>query len=336
MTEQEKPVLGITVGDVAGIGPEIIAKACLEPEIYHLCRPLLIGDVKIFQDSKRFPVKSFTIKVINRPSEAVFEFGRINIINIDNIKMAELKIGQVQKMCGQAAVEYIKEAVRLALAGEIKGLVTAPISKEAMHLAGFKYNGHTELLAELTNTGKYVMLLTGGTLKVILLTRHIALKDVSKNITAEKITEAIELGDKGLIFFGLDSPRIVVCSLNPHMGEGGILGNEEKEILIPAVNQAKKKGYHVDGPISSDSAFYYAAGGKYDLAIAMYHDQGMIPIKLLAYKRSVNMTLGLPFVRTSPCHGTAYDLAGKWVADSGSMLEALKVAAKACRYSELK
>ncbi len=334
MTEQEKPVLGITVGDVAGIGPEIIAKACLEPEIYHLCRPILIGDVKIFQDSKRFPVKSFTLKVINKPSEAVFEFGRINIINVDNINMAELKIGQVQKMCGKAAVEYIKEAVRLALSGEIKGVVTAPISKESMHLAGFKYNGHTELLAELTNTSKYVMLLTGGTLKVILLTRHMALKDVSKSITAEKITEAIELGAKGLRFFGIDSPRIVICSLNPHMGEGGILGNEEKDILIPAVNQAKKKGYHVDGPISSDSAFYYAAGGKYDLAIAMYHDQGMIPIKLLAYKRGVNMTLGLPFVRTSPCHGTAYDLAGKWVADSGSMLEALKVAAKACRFGD--
>lgn len=334
MVEQEKPVLGITIGDVAGIGPEIIAKACLEPEIYHLCRPILIGDIKIFQDSKRFPVKSFSVKAISKPSEAVFEFGRINIISVDNINMDELKIGQVQKMCGQAAVEYIKEAVRLALAGEIKGIVTAPISKEAMHLSGFKYNGHTELLAELTKTSKYVMLLTGGTLKVILITRHMALKDVSKNITAEKVMEAIELGDKGLRFFGIDSPRIVVCGLNPHIGEGGILGNEEKDILIPAVNQAKKKGFHVDGPISSDSAFYYAAGGRYDLAIAMYHDQGMIPIKLLAYKRGVNMTLGLPFVRTSPCHGTAFDLAGKWVADSGSMLEALKVAAKACRYGD--
>jgi 4-phospho-D-threonate 3-dehydrogenase / 4-phospho-D-erythronate 3-dehydrogenase len=334
VVEQEKPILGITIGDVAGIGPEIIAKACLEPEIYLLCRPILIGDIKIFQDSKRFPVKSFSVKAISKPSEAVFEFGRINIINVDNIKMDELKIGQVQKMCGQAAVEYIKEAVRLAMAGEIKGVVTAPISKEAMHLAGFKYNGHTELLAELTKTSKYVMLLTGGTLKVILLTRHMALKEVSKNITAEKIMEAIVLGDKGLRFFGIESPRIVVCGLNPHIGEGGILGNEEKDILIPAVNQAKKKGYHVEGPISSDSAFYYAAGGKYDLAIAMYHDQGMIPIKLLAYKRGVNMTLGLPFVRTSPCHGTAFDLAGKWVADSGSMLEALKVAAKACRFGD--
>jgi 4-hydroxythreonine-4-phosphate dehydrogenase len=161
-----------------------------------------------------------------------------------------------------------------------------------------------------------------------------ALKDVSKNITAEKVMEAIELGDAGLKFFGIESPKIVVCGLNPHTGEGGILGNEEKDIIIPAVNQARKKGFHVEGPISSDSAFYYAAGGRYDLAIAMYHDQGMIPIKLLAYKRGVNMTLGLPFVRTSPCHGTAFDLAGKWVADSGSMLEAIKIAAKACRFGE--
>ena len=334
MPEQGKPIIGITIGDVAGIGPEIIAKACLEPEIYHICRPVLIGDAKIFQDAKRFPVKSFTVRIISKPADAVFDFGQINIIHVDNVKMDELKIGAVQKMCGKAAVEYIQEAVRLAQSGAIKGVVTAPISKEAMHLAGFKYNGHTELLAELTGTKKFVMLLTGGTLKVILLTRHISLKDVSKNITGEKLLEAIELGNKGLRFFGIDSPKIVVCGLNPHIGEGGILGNEEKEILIPAVNQAKKKGYHVEGPISSDSAFYFAAGGRYDLAIAMYHDQGMIPIKLLAYKRGVNMTLGLPFVRTSPCHGTAFDLAGKWVADSGSMLEAIKIAAKACRFGE--
>ncbi len=334
MAEKEKPLLGITIGDVAGIGPEIIAKACLEPEIYHICRPVLIGAIKIYQDAKRFPVKSFTVKAIKKASEAIFEYGRINVIDIDNIDMAELKIGQVQKMCGQASVEYIKEAVRLVQDGEIKGIVTAPISKEAMHLSGFKYNGHTELLAELTKTRKFVMLLTGGTLKVILLTRHMALKDVSKNITAEKLLEAIELGDAGLKFFGIESPKIVVCALNPHMGESGILGNEEIDIIIPAVNQARKKGFHVEGPISSDSAFYYAAGGRYDLAIAMYHDQGMIPIKLLAYKRGVNMTLGLPFVRTSPCHGTAFDLAGKWVADSGSMLEAIKIAAKACRFGD--
>lgn len=332
MMEPSKPILGITIGDVAGIGPEIVAKACLEPEIYHLCRPVLIGDAKIFQDGKRFPIKSFTLKNITKPNEAIFEFGRINIINVDDIIVDQLKIGQVQKMCGKASVDYIQEAVKLALRGEIDGIVTAPISKEAMHLAGFKYNGHTELLAELTQTEKYAMLLMGGTLKVILVTRHVSLKDVYKCITIEKIIEAIELGHQGLKYFGVDSPKIVVCGLNPHVGEGGILGNEEKDIIIPAVNQARKKAYHVEGPMSCDSAFYFAAGGRYDLAIAMYHDQGMIPIKLLAYKRGVNMTIGLPFVRTSPCHGTAFDLAGKWVADSGSMLEAIKIAAKACRF----
>lgn len=332
MNELNKPILGITIGDVAGIGPEIVAKACLEPEIYHLCRPILIGDVKIFQDAKRFPVKSFSIKIINKPSEATFEFGYINIVNIDNVEEDQLKLGHVQKMCGKASVEYIQTAVRMAQAGEIMGMVTAPISKEAMHLADYKYNGHTELLAELTQTKKFAMLLTGGTLKVILLTRHLPLKEVSSHLTKEKVIEAIELGAEGLKFFGVDAAKVVVCGFNPHCGEGGILGQEEKEIIIPAISEARKKGYHVEGPISCDSAFYYAAGGRYDLALAMYHDQGMIPIKLLAYKRGVNMTIGLPFVRTSPCHGTAFDLAGKWVADSGSMLEAIKVAAKACRF----
>lgn len=333
MIESNRPILGITIGDVAGIGPEIVAKACLEPEIYHLCRPILIGDVKVFQDAKRFPVKSFSLRIVSKPGEATFEYGKVNIINIDNIEMEQLKLGQVQKMCGKASVEYIQTAVRLALGGEITGIVTAPISKEAMHLADFKYNGHTELLAELTHTKKFVMLLTGGTLKVILLTRHLPLKEVSAHLTQDRILEAIELGIAGLKSFGIDSAKVVVCGFNPHCGEGGILGNEEKEIIIPAVLAARKRGYHVEGPISSDSAFYYAAGGRYDLAIAMYHDQGMIPIKLLAYKRGVNVTVGLPFVRTSPCHGTAFDLAGKWVADSGSMLEAIKVAAKACSYS---
>ncbi|MFH1239413.1 MAG: 4-hydroxythreonine-4-phosphate dehydrogenase PdxA [bacterium] len=325
----KKPIIAITMGDAAGIGPEVTVKVLNQERVYEICRPLVIGDggvlQKVIDDNKL----RLSLNLLKDPRDARFNRGIIDVLDLGNIKLTKLEMGRVNKMCGQAAVEYVQKAVRLITAKKIDAIVTAPLCKEAMHKAGFHYGGHTELLAKLSKTPKVVMMLAGGTLKTVLVTTHLPLKKVPSSLTIQKIFEVVKITDEAMRkFFGIDNPRIIVASLNPHAGEGGILGREEKQVITPAVNKAAKEGIYINGPFPPDQAIYEAASGKFDVVVVMYHDQSLIPVKLLAYKKGVNVTLGLPFVRTSPCHGTAFDIAGEGLADASSMFEALSLAGK--------
>ncbi|MEW6087313.1 MAG: 4-hydroxythreonine-4-phosphate dehydrogenase PdxA [bacterium] len=327
-----KPVIGITMGDPAGIGPEVIVKTLLKSNIGKLCIPLIIG-------GKRFIEKEIlnlcrgtkfcapTINVVNRIEGTKDEAGVINIFDLHNADPRKIPIGRVSASAGKAAVEYIDKAVELVKSGGIQAIVTAPINKEAVHLAGLKFPGHTEYLAHLINTKHFAMMLAGGNLRVVLVTTHLAIKYVAKSLNIENVYWTIFVTYKSLQNrFGIKRPKVAVCSLNPHGGEGGLFGDEEKRIIIPAIKKIEKQDIKVDGPLPSDTLFVKANKGLYDAVVCMYHDQALIPLKMASFGKAVNITLGLPFVRTSVDHGTAFDIAGKGVADTGSMEEAIKLA----------
>ena len=325
---RKKPIIGITMGDAAGIGPEIVIKALSVKKIYNWCIPLVIGDAQVIN----FYLKRYKLqRKINSIADCngiKVEFGTINVLDKKNIDFGRLKIGKVQKMCGRAAVEYVKAGIKLALEKQMQGMVTAPLCKEAMVKAGFFFPGHTELLAEETSTKTYAMMFVGKNLKVILVTTHLSFSKVPEKINQKIVLEKIKLAYDVSQKLKIKQPRIVVCGLNPHAGEGGLFGKEEKNSIIPACKKAKQLGINVFGPYPADTVFYYAKKGKYDIVIAMYHDQGLIPVKLLDFSSCVNVTIGLPFVRTSPGHGTAFDIAGRNIADSSSLVESILVAAR--------
>jgi len=327
------PEIVITMGDSGGIGPEVIVKALSLPEIYKICQPIVIGDAKVLESILGFSEGlcskgELRLNPIRDIGKARFDYGVIDVLDLDNIDMDRLRQGEVDPMCGKAAFEYIKKGVEIVQNGGAKGMVTAPLCKKSMEEAGFSYPGHTELLAELTGTRDFAMMFVGGNLRVVLVTRHLPLKDVASSLSKQKVLLAIRLGVEAMKAFGIDSPRVAVCALNPHAGEWGVLGKEEIEMIIPAIEEARKEGIAISGPLPSDKGFYDTAGGRYDLAVAMYHDQAQIPVKLLFFNKSVNVTLGLPFVRTSPCHGTGFDIAGQNKANPQSFIEAIKLAVK--------
>jgi len=309
----EKTTIGITMGDPNGIGPEIIIKSLCSSEIQRICSPVIYGDVAILNEAKRLS------KINNE----------IKIINVTNLDKSDLSTGNPSAKGGAASILYIKEAVKHALEGVIDAIVTAPISKESIHLAGSIYPGHTEMLRDLTGAQNVAMLFEGGGFRVVLVTIHCALSEVPKLITQESVFDNIELTHNSLIeLFNILCPKIVVCGLNPHAGESGIFGNEEIEHIIPAVRKAKDLGIDVTGPLPADTIFYRARQGVWDAVIAMYHDQGLIPFKMVYFNDGVNVTLGLPIVRTSPDHGTAFDIAWRGKADPSSMIAAIRVAVK--------
>ncbi len=327
----KKPICWITMGDPAGIGPEIIIKALSFNNLYQDCRPLVIGDSRILKDRLSIIPCSLEIKSIKELTEAQFTPGVVEILDLNNADPCGLKIGQVSKQAGQAAVEYIKEGVRLVLSRKIDTLVTAPISKEAINQAGFNYEGHTELLAELTHTQNYVMFFASPSLKVALVTTHIPLKEVPLSLSPERILEVIKLSYQALTcFWAMTEPKIGVAGLNPHAGEAGIFGQEE-EMIKEAIKNAQRSGIDVQGPYPADTLFTKENLTHYDCFVAMYHDQGLIPVKLLDFEKAVNVTIGLPFIRTSPDHGTAFDIAGRGIANPSSMIEAIKLAAQMAR-----
>ncbi|HSE83956.1 MAG TPA: 4-hydroxythreonine-4-phosphate dehydrogenase PdxA, partial [Thermodesulfobacteriota bacterium] len=288
-------------------------KALLCSELQDLCTPLIFGDLKIVEEAKR-------LAGVNN------EF---DVINISNFSKADLTPGRATERGGQASLEYIKEAVQFALQGRIDAVVTAPISKESIHLAGSKYPGHTEMLRDLTGASNVAMMFEGGRFRVVLVTIHCALSEVPRLITKDRVLSTIELTNESLIrLFGIKEPKIVVCGLNPHAGEAGAFGNEESLHIVPAIEEARRRGINVTGPLPADTLFYYANQGKWDAVVAMYHDQGLIPFKMLSFDDGVNVTLGLPIIRTSPDHGTAYDIAWKGKANPSSMIAAIKVAVK--------
>lgn len=328
---KEKPRIVITMGDPAGIGPEIIAKTLESGEMQALCHPLVIGDAgvmrKIIEDLRL----SVTVHTVSSPEEMDPGRGKADVLDLKNVNISSHQWGRPGPASGRAVVEYVKKAVDLIMAGEAAALVTAPINKEMMNAAGYVYAGHTELLAELTGTREYGMMFVGGGLRVILATIHLGLRDVPRAITEESVLKAIRLAHKAMKMFGIDRPRIGVAALNPHAGEGGLFGTEERKEILPAVIEARGEGIDVSDPMPADTLFYNARNNYYDIVVAMYHDQGLVPLKTLAFGNAVNVTVGLPIIRTSVDHGTAYDIAGKGCADPASLLEATRLAVRMAR-----
>ncbi len=323
-----KPIIGITMGDATGAGPEIIVKALEDKGVYDVCRPLIIGDRGIMERAAGIVNIPFKFRSIDKVSEARFEYGLVDVLDLKNLPV-DLPFAKVDARAGKAAYEYVARGVELAMSKEIDAIATGPLHKEALNAAGYHYPGHTEILGTLSNTKDYSMMLTGGPLRVIHVTTHVSLRKACDLIKKERVLRVIKLADQAARQLGFNPPRIAVAGLNPHAGEGGLFGSEEIDEIIPAVEEAKKLGYNVTGPVAPDTVFHRAAiKGHFDIVVVMYHDQGHIPLKVLGFEEGVNVTVGLPFIRTSVDHGTVFGKAGKGTADSRSMSEALYLAAK--------
>ncbi|MCX7961649.1 MAG: 4-hydroxythreonine-4-phosphate dehydrogenase PdxA [Burkholderiales bacterium] len=322
-----RPRVGITMGDPAGVGPEVILKALAHPDVHGFCRPLVVGDARWLEATGALLGSPLAVRPIAHPREAAFARGAVDVVDLALVP-ADLARGKVSAAAGEAAYRFIERAVRLAREGALDAVCTAPISKEALNAAGHRYPGHTELLAELTGTPEVSLALVSPSLRVVHVTAHMGLVDAIARIDAPLVERTIARGrDLALRLLGRE-PRIGVCGINPHAGEGGLFGRGEEETKVaPAVAAARARGWQVEGPLPADSLFYLAARGDYDLVVAMYHDQGHGPVKALGMESGVNVTAGLPIPRTSPDHGTAFDIAGTGRADEGSLLEALRVAA---------
>jgi len=327
------------MGEPAGIGPEISAKALSNKKIYEICNPVIIGDKNIIEKSlsnSKIP-DSFSTISYDRIEDVNFEFGEIAVLDLKNI-LDDIPFGVDTEAGGRAVGEYIEKAVNLALQKKIHAIVTAPISKKAFQLGGWgmKYQGHTEMLADLTNSKKFTMLLAHGSFRVVHVTVHLPLKDAISKVTKSRVIETIELAVQACQMFGIKNPHIAMCALNPHAGEGGKLGSEEIDEILPAVQECKKIGINVDGPLPGDTVWPKVKSGYYDIGIANYHDQGHIPTKLLGFQynkegncidiHGVNITIGIPIIRVSVDHGTAYGKAGKGIASPNSIIDSIEIA----------
>jgi len=316
------------MGDPCGIGPEILVKALSHPEIYQICRPLIIGDATVIHQALTLLHLKSTIHVIDHPDQGRYASGTLDLINRSFLNIDPDLPPKPSKATGCAMQDYILFAIDLALKNQMAGMVTCPITKTALKLAGSKFHGHTELLAHYTGTDHYAMMLAGKTLKVVLVTIHIPLSQVAGALSIDTVLRTIHITHSSLQKrFHLTHPRIAVAGLNPHSGESSLFGNEEEKIISPAIRAARETGIDVHGPLPPDTVFHAASNGQFDAVVCMYHDQGLIPFKLLHFKDGVNTTLGLPIIRTSVDHGTAYDIAWKGKADPESLIEAIKMAA---------
>lgn len=323
------PVLGLTMGDPAGIGPEVVAKACAMPEVRRVCRPLVIGSLPVMERTVRSLRLPLRVVGVSDHGDAIGRRGELPVFDPLERPLGRFRIGAVSKQTGAASAAFIMKAVCLAQLGCLDAIVTGPINKEAINLAGYDYPGHTEMLADLTKSKESGMMILGGPLKIMFVTTHLAIKRLPAALTTERIGKAIRLAHKALReYFGVKKPKIGVAAFNPHAGEHGLFGHEEQRVILPACRKARARGINASDPMPADTLFGKAARGAYDGVVAMYHDQGLIPLKLLAFGRCVNLTIGLPIIRTSVDHGTAYDIAGKGVADPGSMVEAITLAAR--------
>lgn len=330
------PLIGITMGDPVGVGPEIICRAFARPDTSDGLRPMVIGDAAVLKKgAETTGTTHLEITPVDSPEGATFEKGRINVFNVSQLDSASLAWGRPTAETGRAMIDCITCAVDMAMAGRIDGICTAPINKTALKMAGSPYPGHTELLAQRTNTARYAMMMAGSRLRVVLVTIHVPLRDVPALISTRQIETIIALCDQSLKSrFGIPRPRIAVAGLNPHAGEDNMFGNEESRIIAPAVSEACAQGIAAAGPLPPDTVFYNAAGGAYDAVVCMYHDQGLIPFKMIHFADGVNTTLGLPIVRTSVDHGTAYDIAGQGSADPGSLVEAVRMAGAQAKFMQ--
>ncbi len=330
--------IGVTLGDPAGIGPEISIKAFAKKDLYERCQPLLVGDACVVEKYlQAHPELNLKLNVIDEPDQGKYVCGTIDLIDLKAVDINQLAIGEVSAMAGNAAFQYVKKVIELARDKKIDATVTNPLNKEALNLAGHHYAGHTEIYADLTNTDKYTMMLADGNLRVVHVSTHVSLREACDRATKERVLDVIRIADKACKNLGIKNPRVAVAGLNPHCGENGLFGREEIEEINPAVEAAKAEGINAFGSLPADTVFSKANGGMFDIVVAMYHDQGHIPLKLLGFvydqeKQSwqavqgVNITLGLPIIRTSVDHGTAFDQAGKWSASELSLENAIDYA----------
>lgn len=333
----KKPILGITMGDPASIGPEITVKALSDLAIYEKCSPIIIGDAAVMEAAVGIVGKNVKINAVSDVKEAKFEFGTIDVYDMKLVDMDKLERGVVSAMAGNAAFQYVKKVIELAMNHEVDATVTNALNKEAMNLAGHHYSGHTEIYAEYTGTKKYTMMLAHENLRVVHVSTHVSLREACDRVKKDRVLEVIRIADQACKELGIKEPKIGVAGLNPHSGENGMFGREEIEEITPAIEAAKGEGIIVDGPVPPDTVFSKARGGWYDIVVAMYHDQGHIPLKVVGFVYNqaeqkwdavagVNITRGLPIIRASVDHGTAFDQAGKGVANELSLINAMDYA----------
>lgn len=330
-----KPVIAITMGDPASIGPEVAVKALAKSEIHEICNPLIVGDAKVIQKTLDELKVGKNINIISDIKDAKFETNEINVFHLELVDVEKLEMGKVSATAGEAAFQSVKKVIELALDKKVDATVTAPLHKESINLAGHKFSGHTEIYAHYTNTKKYAMLLVEENFRVIHVSTHVSLRNACDAVKKDRIIEVIELISDACKSFGIENPKIAVAGLNPHAGDGGLFGDEEINEIIPAVKRAKELGLNAEGPFPADTLFAIARGGTFDGCVAMYHDQGHIPFKMVGFEwdseskkmksvKGVNITLGLPIIRTSVDHGTAFEIAGKGIASEDAMVLAIK------------
>jgi 4-hydroxythreonine-4-phosphate dehydrogenase len=320
-------VVAVTMGDPTGVGPEIVAKVFADEGTP---RAVVVGDVAMMRRAVDLLALPLSVRAVDGPGDARFEAGTVDVVAATDLP-ADLPYGEVDARGGGAAYDYVRRAVELALSGEVHAIATAPLNKEAMHLAGHEYPGHTEVLAELTGTSDYAMMLVTDELRVIHVSTHVSLEEAIRRVQPERELTVIRLADRSLKRLGVEHPRVAVAGLNPHAGEGGLFGTQDRDVIAPAVEAARADGIDASGPWPPDTVFMQARQGRFDIVVVQYHDQGHIPIKLMGFDTGVNVTVGLPFFRTSVDHGTAFDIAGTGRADHASMRAALDLAASLAR-----
>ena len=336
--DKARPIVGISVGDPGGIGPEVTVKALAVPRVYEQCRPLVIGDASVVRDALRFTGLNLAVNAVDSPEKGIYKLGVVDVLDMGNMPIDQVQYGVVTAQQGRASFEYVAKNIELAMARRMDATVTGPINKAAINEAGFHFAGHTEIYAKRTGTRDYAMMLAEGNFRVAHVSTHVSLREACDRVTRERVLRVIELSHDALLKLGVANPRIAVAGLNPHCGEGGLFGTEEEREIMPAIADAVAKGMNVTGPVPPDTVFSKMAGGMFDLVVVMYHDQGHIPIKLKGFTydeetgqwgavAGVNITLGLPIVRVSVDHGTAFEIAGQGKANPDSMLDSIELAA---------
>ena len=323
-----KPLVAIPLGDPAGIGPEIVAKALARKETFEVARCVVVGDKKVMEQAIEIVKVPMKVHVIEEPEQGIYEEDVINVIDLDNVDMAQLKIGEISGMCGKAAYEFIEKSIELANDGKVHAVATTPINKEALRAGGINFIGHTEIFGALTNTKDPLTMFEVRGMRVFFLTRHVSLRQACDMVTEERIIDYVKRCTEALKRLGVSEGTMAIAGLNPHSGEHGLFGDEEMKAIYPAVKKLQAEGYDVVGPIGADSVFHLALQGKFNSVLSLYHDQGHIATKTLDFERTIAITGGMPILRTSVDHGTAMDIAGTGIASDVSMVEAIRLAAK--------
>ena len=324
----EKPIIAVTMGDPAGIGPEIVAKSVADKATYDVARCIVIGDKKVMEKAIEIVGADLKVNVVDSPADGDYSYGVLNMIDLDNIDMSRFEYGKINAMCGQAAFDYIKKSIEITMDKQADAVATTPINKESLHAAEVDFIGHTEIFGALTGTDDPLTMFETNGLRVFFLTRHKSLRDMLDDIKKDRIIDYVERCTDALRRIGVKEGTMAVAGLNPHSGEHGLFGWEEVKEIAPAVEELKERGFNVAGPVPADSVFHQAVQGRFNSVLSLYHDQGHIATKTLDFDRTISITNGMPILRTSVDHGTAFDIAGKGIAGAVSMEEAIRLAAK--------